>query len=304
MSRRGVSVAAVVVLVALGGLVLALVRPAAPGGDPARSVALTLRCPSCGGESVADSPAPLAEAMRLVVAEQLAGGSSPDEVRSWFAQRYGDEVLLDPPARGAAWWSWVMPVGVVAAAVGLLLRRRGPRWWPPVGAAAVAVLLMGLWVLPRDATRTGTDAAGPDPVDAVAVLREAVAAEPARPVLRLALARQMADAGLHDAAAQQHAALVRLAPLDADVRYRWAFSLERAGRHDEAVAALEESLAVAPEHPPTLLLLGTLQRDEDPVRAAALLTTFLRVAPDDDPDGQVRAWLRQVAPAAGTGGTP
>ena len=116
---------AVTAVFAVAGLVTAATpRAEVSLAEQTRAVAQTLRCPTCLGEDVADSAAPLAESMRLVVAEQLAAGASPAQVRAWFAQRYGDEVLLDPPARGHGWLLWLVPLALLAGWLFYLLVER------------------------------------------------------------------------------------------------------------------------------------------------------------------------------------
>lgn len=81
--------------------------------DVATSVTKTLRCPTCQGVSIADSPAPVAAGMRKVVEEQAVSGRSPDEIRAYFVDRYGDWVLLAPPRRGVTWLLWVFPLTIL-----------------------------------------------------------------------------------------------------------------------------------------------------------------------------------------------
>src|SRR5699024_7094701 len=59
-----------------------------------------------------------------IVKEQVSEGKSPDQIRGWFAKRYGDEVLLDPPRRSCGWLLWILPLGLIGGSVVLLLRRR------------------------------------------------------------------------------------------------------------------------------------------------------------------------------------
>lgn len=284
--------AVVVAVVAVAGTVVALTGREAPARtEQVREVASTLRCPTCIGEHVADSTSPVAESMRLVVAEQLDAGRSPDQVRALFADAYGDEVLLEPPRRGAGWALWVVPLLVVAAAAAWFVRRRGR---PALGTAVTVTLVaaLGVWWLapdvrpastgtpPGDAQHAGTGgsggsgAASASSAGAIAVLRDAVAHQPGRVELRAALARQLDDAGRADAAVAQWAAAVRLRPLDADLRYHHAFALARTGSPGQAVPSLEETLVIEPEHAPTLLLLGSLLEESDPERSSALLERY------------------------------
>ncbi|MGY1833749.1 cytochrome c-type biogenesis protein CcmH [Blastococcus sp. SYSU DS0510] len=126
-----------VVLAALA-LVAALWWRQEPAGraDPAataREVAAGLRCPTCAGESAADSAAPAARGMRAVIAEQVAAGRSPEEIRAHFAARYGEWILLDPPREGVGWALVVLPGAALlggAVAVGVLVSRRRPAGRP------------------------------------------------------------------------------------------------------------------------------------------------------------------------------
>ncbi|PZR52950.1 hypothetical protein DNL40_09870 [Xylanimonas oleitrophica] len=296
--RRTVLAALVVAMLAAVGVVGALVLPS-PGdahADQVRAVAGSLRCPSCMGEDVADSASPLAESMRLVVAEQLAAGRTPGEVREWFARAYGDEVLLDPPRRGLGWLLWAAPLAVVALAVPLLWRRPGRRAAPAAALAGVAVLA-GWWLVtdvrgsvgPAGGTAAAasaeagsgaaaaSDGAGPGELGALTVLQAAVQEQPGRTELREALASRLEEAGRTAEAAEQRAAVVRLRPLDADARYRYAAALVRDGSADQATEVLEQTLEVRTRHAPTLALLGTLLRDTDPGRSAELMGQYAQV---------------------------
>lgn len=105
-------------------LVVALVVGAKASGQPSltertRSVAETVRCPQCTDKSMAASDAPTSVAGKKEIRRQLAAGRSPDEVRAWFADRYGNDILLTPARRGIEGLIWAIPVVafVVAAAV-------------------------------------------------------------------------------------------------------------------------------------------------------------------------------------------
>lgn len=308
--RRGL--AALVVVLALGFALFGLVS--AMGGsalatvdDEAREVARTLRCPVCVGEDVADSAAPLAESMRLVIAEQLAEGRSGDEIRAWFAQRYGDEVLLDPPRRGAGWALWAIPLGVMGLGTTVLAHRWRPGWLPVgLGVASTGAVLV-LWLVPgsADGDRAAQAAPGSGPPAAVdpaaieaetaplTVLADAVAELPGNAPLRATLASRLEAEGQFGPAAQEYAALVRLQPLDPDLRYREAFALLRSGDEPGARAALEESLLLEPDHPASLLLLGSVLQEQDPAEGARLLDRFLEVAPEHAQAEEVRRWLER-----------
>lgn len=102
--------------------------------DPAREAAAvelmhSLRCVQCQGQSIADSDAPIAAAMRSEVRRRMANGESADSVRHWMIGRYGDWVSFEPQARGSGLLLWILPLLVLAGAAWmasrLFWRRRG-----------------------------------------------------------------------------------------------------------------------------------------------------------------------------------
>lgn len=105
--------------------------------DRVHEIAAGLRCPVCQNLSVADSPSRLAGEMRAEIAAKLAAGRSPDEIRAFFVDRYGEWVLLAPTKRGLNLLPWAVPViGVLAGAVvWVALVRRRPTAEPPVEAS-------------------------------------------------------------------------------------------------------------------------------------------------------------------------
>lgn len=84
------------------------------------AIASQLKCQQCVGESVADSQSPSAVQFREAIAEQMAKGSTDDEILNFFADRYDQEILLTPPASGVGSLVWVVPVVAVVGG-GLLL---------------------------------------------------------------------------------------------------------------------------------------------------------------------------------------
>lgn len=83
----------------------------------------TLRCLQCQGQSIADSDAPIAGSMRNLVRERIAAGETPEQIRGWLIERYGDYVSYAPQLTGLTWPLFAVPAVLVLVAT-LLLRRR------------------------------------------------------------------------------------------------------------------------------------------------------------------------------------
>jgi cytochrome c-type biogenesis protein CcmH/NrfF len=81
----------------------------------ARETSLGIRCPSCQGLSVAESPANSAQTMNRRIYDLIEAGYSQEQVEAYFVSRYGEWVLLDPPIRGFSWVLWLVPVGGIGA---------------------------------------------------------------------------------------------------------------------------------------------------------------------------------------------
>lgn len=89
----------------------------------AEAVALmeTLRCLVCQGQSIADSDAEMAGDMRAMVRQRIAAGETPEQIRAWLIERYGNWVSYDPPLSPMTWPLWAAPILLIVA--GLFLAR-------------------------------------------------------------------------------------------------------------------------------------------------------------------------------------
>ena len=96
----------------------------------AREISRTLRCPVCQSENIDDSDAGIARDLRLLVRERLVAGDSDAEVVDFVVARYGEYVLLNPPAQGANLLLWaagpLLLLAGAAIAAGTLRRRGAP----------------------------------------------------------------------------------------------------------------------------------------------------------------------------------
>jgi len=78
-----------------------------------------LRCPTCQGLSVNDSPAEGARAMKARIRELVAQGYTKEQIDDYFVDRYGTWVLLSPPTQGRHWAVWLAPVGFLLVGGGV-----------------------------------------------------------------------------------------------------------------------------------------------------------------------------------------
>ena len=123
-----------VLLAAIAAAAPASAQPTTPSspyaykqlGDPrqeaaARALMETLRCLVCQGQSIADSDADMAGDMRSMVRERIAAGETPEAIRAWLIDRYGNWVSYKPPVEPATWPLWGAPVVLIG--LGLWLAR-------------------------------------------------------------------------------------------------------------------------------------------------------------------------------------
>lgn len=137
MTPRRASWTGVVVLV-----VLSLLMADRPAGETrslearADAIASELRCPVCQGLSVKDSDSSTARSIRDDIRARLAAGASDAEVRQAYVDRFGEWILLRPPAEGLGALVWALPAMALAAGAGALTLalRRWRRSHPPAGA--------------------------------------------------------------------------------------------------------------------------------------------------------------------------
>ena len=93
-------------------------------------------CPQCAGQTIDESNAPIAEAMREAIRTQLRGGATDDVIMDSLVQSYGEGILASPPTRGFSLLAWLVPPLALllgGAAVALAIRNMSRR---PVAEAS------------------------------------------------------------------------------------------------------------------------------------------------------------------------
>ena len=74
----------------------------------AQNIGNSIMCPICPGESIDQSQNELAVQMRSIVREKIREGFTDQEVKQYFADRYGEVVLLEPTRSGITFLVWVI----------------------------------------------------------------------------------------------------------------------------------------------------------------------------------------------------
>jgi cytochrome c-type biogenesis protein CcmH/NrfF len=304
MSARGRgALATVVVLVAVLAASLAVATAgSAPRPMSARvdEVAQGLRCPTCDAESVAASNTPIAQGMRVEIRDQLKRGRKPDQIRAWFRQRYGDQVLLMPSAHGMNALLWVVPLAALlagGAAWVAVQRRRSTR---RTGAHPAVAAMTGRRVAVATAALVVAGAAVPVAVwarstgpDTEQVSAETAPSRASGQRNWTAVAVSLEEQKDYAGAVRAYRKALQQQPGSAAIRTRLGFNLLRSGRPAGAEPVVRGIAAKkGPYRPLALLVLGLAQRQQGDPAGAHTLRRFLEIAPDHPAADQVRRLLK------------
>jgi cytochrome c-type biogenesis protein CcmH len=91
----------------------------------AASLMMQLRCIQCQGQSIHDSDAPMAAAMRHEVRTRIAKGEGEEQIRNWLIKRYGDWIDFSPPSHGMGLVLWLLPLLLIGFALWVARGRFG-----------------------------------------------------------------------------------------------------------------------------------------------------------------------------------
>lgn len=90
----------------------------------AQRLASIIACPWCDGQSVAESGADVSRDIRIMISDQIAAGMTDDQILTFFSDRYGPQIILDPPTKGWGLVLWSFPVLALGTGTALILTRR------------------------------------------------------------------------------------------------------------------------------------------------------------------------------------
>lgn len=110
----------------------------------AREISRDLRCLVCQGQTIDESTAPVAHALRKMVRERIAAGDSDQQVLDAVVARYGEYALLKPKLDAKNFALWAGPFLVLLlggwGALGFIRGARAPLDAAPLTDAERAAL--------------------------------------------------------------------------------------------------------------------------------------------------------------------
>lgn len=128
MTRRGLAWVTVAAT-AMAALVLAAIVDGPPrtNEDRVRALSEDFACPTCDGQSVAESNAVVAEEIRREIRRQVDAGATDEEITDVLIAGFDESIDLRPRASGLVGLVWVLPVfATVFGVAGLVMVFR--RW--------------------------------------------------------------------------------------------------------------------------------------------------------------------------------
>jgi cytochrome c-type biogenesis protein CcmH len=325
MSERARSfvIGSAIVIMAVALLLLVSTRPATV--DRVEQLGSRIKCPVCQGESIANSPSPMAEDMMDLIAERVAAGESDEQIVDEILSSYTGALLLDPPTSGGTLALWLTPILAMAVGVAVIVwwkRHPGPerpreevigkrsRTRLLVGGLILVAAFAGIVVVAasqlqdRAASASGVaDLGSADLSDVSNETMEAViAANPQVTGMRLALAERYFDLGDYRSAFP-HYLVVAEDPnavpeqvITALVRLGW-MAYDGNGEVDTAVRLIEEALAIDPESNAARYVMAQVQwcGAGETDRAVAIFEDLLEApALDQETRAQVETDLRSA----------
>jgi cytochrome c-type biogenesis protein CcmH len=305
MSERLRTIIPIVVVIAMAILLVTLVLTSPSDDDRLARLGGSIMCPVCQGESIAQSPAPMARDMMSLIEERIAAGASDAAILDEMLSSFTGAVLLDPPVSGPTIVLWLAPALALGIGVFVIWRWRrqvkaevdaerstfGRRPSTVVVMVAVmtgVVVIAGLILRDRDDQTLGGAASQVEDLDAVSnqTMEAVIAANPDNPSIdgmRLALAERYFTVGDYRSAFPHYLAVaesdVASDPqvVTALIGLGW-MAWDGNGEADTAVGLFDQALAIDDESIPARFLKGRVLwcGVGEPAEAAELLDTLLQ----------------------------
>ena len=110
-----------------------------PDYDRINEIAKDLNCPTCAGLNLADCNTLTCAQWRDQISDLIKQGYSDKDVLDYFSNRYGSQVLQEPPKSGMTLFLWVLPLLVLlSGGTWLILALRS--WAKPEPAMTMAAV--------------------------------------------------------------------------------------------------------------------------------------------------------------------
>jgi cytochrome c-type biogenesis protein CcmH/NrfF len=110
-----------------------------PDYDRINEIAKNLNCPTCAGLNLADCNTLTCAQWRDQISDLIKQGYSDKDVLDYFSNRYGSQVLQEPPKSGMTLFLWVLPLLVLlSGGAWLILALRS--WAKPEPAMTMAAV--------------------------------------------------------------------------------------------------------------------------------------------------------------------
>lgn len=291
MSDRGRSLITATSIVVMTVALLFLISTQPATVNRVEDIGARIKCPVCQGESIANSPSPMAEDMMDLVSERVAAGFSDQQIVDELLTSYSGALLLDPPASGNTLVLWVAPVAALVVGLAVIV------WWKRhpgpaepvsvspskqrsrtrlltgglilVAAFAAIVVLAGNSLQDRAASASGVaDLGNQDLADVSNETMEAVIAanfdNPDVNGMRLALAERYFELGDYRSAFPHYLVVaedVEAAPaqaITALVRLGW-MAYDGNGEVETATRLVDEALAIDPQSSVALYVMALIR---------------------------------------------
>jgi cytochrome c-type biogenesis protein CcmH len=301
----------------------------AGGTDRVRTITSRLKCPVCQGESVAESPSDSAQSITALVKQQVAAGQSDQQIEQFFVQRYGDWILLDPPASGNTLLLWAVPLlAITGGAVALVsrLERSKVRRILVVSATTLGLATTGVLIVvgardrtPREASALGaapvvdgSTPAGGTVVNLSAVtdqqMEDQIAKTPYVVGMRLALAQRYLDEGEIDKAFAHTSVAITLPGTDQDYEkslrlHGWLTALK--GAPESGAQYLRAALTLSPDDRDAMYFLAQVELTglHDPATAGQAVDQLLASELTPTQRSHIEALKAQIDEALKSPGT-
>jgi cytochrome c-type biogenesis protein CcmH len=134
--RRLILLALVAMLFILAGTAYAQETMPTVPDDAVNAVAKDMFCPVCENIPLDVCGTQACAQWRELIRLKLSQGESPEEIKAYFVEQYGDRVLAEPPRRGLNWLVYIVPP--LAVLIGVVFVVRAMRSWQKNADEALA----------------------------------------------------------------------------------------------------------------------------------------------------------------------